>query len=260
MDNNLNAKDRKYQFHYSHGIVAVLALAFLLIAGNNFLERKLCTDVKISGNEYSDSSIAYLLLSQSIGEKIFSVEKDSLRQQMKDADPWIKDVEITRSITGILKAKVEEHSPSVRIIKPDGSDGGFLSETGTLLAPRLPAYFDLPLIRNVGFTEQQTLSSKSTRDFIEALSSSDPELIALVNEISESSEGVELKSTPAYGKPSLTVKMGKKDFHSRLATMRAFWDQELNRLKTSKLEYIDLRFADQVIAKNRTEPTEQTSS
>ena len=260
MDKNMNQETRGYQFHYSHGIVGMLVLAFLVIAGNNLIQRKICTEVEISGSEYSDSSIAYLLLSDKIGQKIFSVGKDSLRFQMMESDPWIKDVKISRSITGVLKAHIDEQNPTVRIIKSDGTDGGFLSEIGSHLPPRLPAYFDLPLIRNVSLETEQGVSAKSTKDFLIALSSAGPDLVALVNEISEDADGISLRTTPSYGKPSLLVKLGKKDFEARLVTMRSFWDQELTRLKTAKLEYIDLRYADQVIAKNRIEPTEQTSS
>jgi len=260
MDKGINIHEGGYRFHYSHGVVAVLVLAFLIIAGNNLVQRRLCNDVQIVGNEYSDSSIAYLLLSQNIGEKIFSVDKDSLRYQMIKSDPWLQDVKLTRSITGVLKARIIEQKPMARIIKSDGSDGGFVSDVGTLLPAKLPAYFDLPLIRNIAFRADGRLKSKTTRDFAHALSQADPELVALINELSETSEGIAIRTTPAYGKSSLLVKMGSKDFENRLETMRIFWDQEMSRLKTAKLEYIDLRFADQVIAKNRIEPTEQTSS
>ncbi len=249
-----------YQFDKLHLIVAVLILTFLGIAGINLLQRRLCTDVAIEGTEFADSSIIYLLLSEQIGQAIFRIDKDELRSVLLASDPWIRDVEITRYITGTLKAEITETEALVRLVKKDGLADEFVDRRGLILPARYPASFDLPLLHaatkealvnpqdSSNLETRRIVESKTLSNFVLALENVSQSTNALVSEAElDTSENVVLHATPSFGSSSIKVFAGKDQFEAKLRSLRVFWDKEPGRL--SDIEYIDLRFQNQIVAK-----------
>ena len=207
------------------------------------------TSIVIKGNHFASERSIRDPINTLLGRNIFTVKLSDIQRRV-ESHPWVKRSALRRLLPSTIEVVVYEEKP-VAVVNYRGqpyliSDGGkFIDRYG-------PPYqhLSLPLIsgrQNLSPHQWKRGVVESLR-FINLLARSDPHLLSEITrmEISESpSLQVLFKECP------VPVKLVADDFLANWKNL-SFVMADI-RGGSENIEYIDLRFADQVIVKTKQE-------
>ncbi len=177
------------------------------------------------------------------------IDLDSARRKIESI-PYVRAAYPSRSAGEKIKVQIEERVPVAALIDPSGRVA-FTDETGASLPyRRLDNYKDLPLIR--GIVNSGIVDSTALVGAIQILKlmRESEFLYELCSEISYDDRFESYKIILADGEARVFV--GSDDgLNAKIGKLEEFVRRKIQTLKLSDLEYIDLRWTDRVIVKNK---------
>ncbi|MFZ1728806.1 MAG: cell division protein FtsQ/DivIB [Bacteroidota bacterium] len=179
-------------------------------------------------------------------------------------NPFIKDVELTRDPPQTLRVDVTERKPIAMLLNVQARDW-LLDEDGFVLpASHKPAVHDLPVITGVNDgVHELTPGAKELKpglrvvnvqvqkglQALKAIHSIDPGLAQLFSEINLDNKRDLVLYTMEGGVPVILGSPAR--LPEKMRAFRAFWENVAMKYDPSSLEYIDLRWKEQVVTRWR---------
>jgi len=188
-----------------------------------------------------------------VGDALYGIDLFAAKRRAM-ANPFIADVQIHRIIPGTLEIGVVERKPVALL---NAGELYAIDREGVVLASanhlRSPDLLDLPILSGIGVKNPVAVgNAMSDPNLLELLSVLDAvkrvneTLLQRISEFSVSPTGEIILYTVDGAVPIL---FGHGDVVRKVAVLNTFWDRFIRQEGASQLEYLDLRFNDQVVAK-----------
>jgi cell division septal protein FtsQ len=211
------------------------------------------TDIQIVGNRLvSNSKILSMCGFNSKEDNAIEINVDSLAAQLMTLR-YTKGISITRRPPRLLNITVEEYEPVAFIY---GRGLNLIDGDGKLIpVPQSSLLWDLPLISGIqeslGRPGKLTTAAEAylALEIVRYLEDENPLLAGLVSEINMS----EKKSIEIFlVKGGTKIRVSRESFYKELFVLKNYIANYLDWRQMAKIEYIDLRFENQLIVKPKT--------
>jgi len=234
-----------------YGLLGLLFAFVGLIVFANFWKSSLrVTRVTLEGNRIVEAHELFQLAQIHQGSLIYDIDLKAIQKNLL-SQCYIKEATVERNLPSTIQLTVLERTPIALVNRPDIV---YLDEDGVILPHSISKeLFDLPVLS--GLKLGQTISFGSrVRDphAIEALQilkgakMVNIELYHLISEIQIRNDSDMVFYTAEGGVPII---FGDGDIADKLVRLDAFWSQVIEERGLQNLQYVDLRYDDQVIAR-----------
>jgi cell division protein FtsQ len=195
-----------------------------------------------------------------MGTPLFDVDLAGAQQRIA-ANPFVKFASVTRQYPDLLSISIQEREPIATV---NGGQVWYIDASGVLMPFRQSALkLDLPIISGVSGVQNakagEVVADKEIAAALEILHEAraiDSSLYHFISEINMNHGGdITLFSVDA-GAPII---FGRGDALRKLYLLQAFWQNVVKVQGPEKLQSIDLRFEDQVVAKWNQQTDKQAS-
>jgi len=260
MNNQRKKKREKFWTGSGKFFLTIILIYFTVYAGNKILSisnersdyfRK--SDLEITGNKMvSLEKISRICGFTSKKDKEKKINIDSLATQLMEFK-YIKGISITRRPPRILNITVEEYDPVAFIY---GKGLNLIDGEGYLIPiPESQLIWDLPYISGIkqglGRLGHQTVAADAylALEIVRYLEDENPLLASMVSEINLSnSKTIELHLI----KGGTKIRVTRESFYRELFILKNYIANYLDWGQLAKIDYIDLRFKNQLIVKAKT--------
>ena len=239
------------------GVFVLLSLAVCLVFGANAWKSGLrIKQITVDGNRIVGANEILQLTQTPMNTFLYKVDLTAMQRNVM-SHHYIKDAIVERSLPSSIHIQVIERVPIAIVNRPETM---YLDESGVLL-PRSISHrlFDLPIISGISANEPLVLGSKiQAPDVIEAL-----QLLAtmkivnrpMYHNISEVllRNGGDMVVYSAEG--GVPIIFGRDEIPGQLVRLETFWNDVVRTRGTQLLQYIDLRYHDQIVARWNPEPS-----
>ena len=235
----------------SIGFFGLLTLAMVLVFGANAWKSSLVVkEVRVTGNRVVDTNEILQLSHVKRGEKMYDLDLMVIQKDVA-SHYFLKDVTVERDLPSTLKISVVERSPLAMI---NNADLLYIDPEGVVLPHSISReLFDLPVISNIPAAVKvavgTTLHNADVLEALDILSTAklvNKELYYLLSEVRLRNGGDLVLYTAEGGVPVL---FGRGNSASKLVRLEAFWNTIVRERGTASLQYIDLRFNDQIVVR-----------
>jgi cell division protein FtsQ len=260
----MSEKSAQGRFRVRH-VVLLTGLAGGLAAAAlwaNLWKDDLCVrEVVVSGNAIVPEKEILTLAAVPPGQKLFEVDIFAVRRRV-EKNAFIRQVSVNRDVPARITINVEERVP-VAALAADRLL--YLDDEGYLLPhTRSDRIFDIPVLTGVvrgrDLVPGRQLFSPEIRAALGLLAMArrfDDALYRRISEVHIDSDGDMTLYTAEAG---IRVLFGRGETPAKLAKLDAFWHTYVDHQGAAALEYIDLRFEDQVVVRWRRPLTEPSPS
>lgn len=170
---------------------------------------------------------------------------------------YVKEASVERNIPSSIKISVVERQPLTLV---NANEIRYLDEDGVVLPHSISkAVFDLPVLSGIPADVSLKLGSRieqaDVQEALEVLWSAklmSKELYHMISEV-QIRQGDMVLYSAEWGIPIL---FGRGEIPNKLARLEAFWNEVVKDHGAQNLQYIDVRYADQIIV--RWKPEHQT--
>jgi cell division protein FtsQ len=185
-----------------------------------------------------------------VGEKLFAVDPDQVRRRV-EAQPFVRSASVTRDVPGVVTITVQERTPMAVLL----TNRTVYVDENAFVLPALAQnrVLDLPFITGVtGATDcrpGQTMTAPALQQALDLLKEArmiGEDLYHNISEVSITPGGDIICTLAESGAPVL---IGQGGYAEKLLKLDAFWKERVARQGLHNLQYIDLRFDDQVVAR-----------
>lgn len=227
-----------------------LGITIVACFGANFWKRDLqITTVRVDGNAIVQTEEIISRAAVPAGARLFEVDLGAMEKRVRQ-NHFIKSVRINREVPDLLLITVEERTPVAAL-----ADGTlkYIDEDGIILpSVRSELVVDLPLLTGVslkkgldaGVSVKDSVMKEMLTIVLTARMIND-DLYRNISEIHCSDEGFVLYTSDC----GVPVLFGEGETARKLVTMDGFWKQVVQPVGGHMLEYIDIRFEDQVVCR-----------
>lgn len=240
-------KTRKLTF----GFISLVLLGGFLVAGANFWKASLTVQkILVYGNSVVQTNEILQLAHVGEGTRMYDLD---LMKVQKDviSHYFIKEVVVERDLPSTIRINVTERSP-VAMINP--GELRYLDPDGVVLPHSMSGeLFDLPLVSGIPADVSPKIGSTLTHpDIQEALSILstarlvNKEMFHLISEV-RLRNGGDIVLYTAEG--SIPILFGRGQAASKLVRLETFWNSVVQESGSHLVQYIDLRFEDQVVVR-----------
>lgn len=237
--------------------LALVALVICLVFGANAWKSNLrVKQITVEGNRIVSSNEIIQLTHLQTGTLLYKIELTAIQRNVI-SHHYIKDAVIERNLPNSINIQVIERIP-IAMINHD--ETLYLDEDGIVL-PRSISHklMDLPMISGIAESESLALGSTITQpDIVETL-----EVLAalkivnrpIYHNISEVRvrNGGDIVLYSADG--GVPIIFGRGELASKLVRLETFWNDVVRSRGPQNLQYVDLRYQDQIIALWNPEPS-----
>jgi len=241
----------------STGVLALIAIAICLVCGANAWKSSLRIKQNIvAGNRIVGTNEILQLTQVQMNTLLYKIDLTAIQRNVM-SHPYIKDAVVERSLPNSIHVQVVERVPIAIVNRPETM---YVDENGVVL-PRSISHrlFDLPMISGISANEPLALGSIIKQpDIIEAL-----QLLAtmkivnrpMYHNISEVQvrNGGDIVVYSAEG--GVPIIFGRNEIPDKLVRLESFWNNVVQARGTQLLQYIDLRYQDQIVARWNPEPS-----
>jgi Cell division septal protein len=239
------SRTRKY------GLLGLLATFIGLIVFANFWKSSLrVARVTLEGNRIVEANELFQLAQVKRGSLIYDIDLKAIQRNLL-SQCYIKEATVERNLPSTIQLTVAERTPIALVNR---SDIVYLDEDGVILPHSISkALFDLPVLS--GLKLGGTISFGSTvhdsraleaLQILQAAKLVNSELYHLISEIQIRSDSDMVFYTAEGGVP---VIFGEGNIADKLVRLDAFWNQVIREQGLQNLQYVDLRYDDQVVAR-----------
>ncbi len=243
------------------GVLMLIFIAICLVFGANAWKSSLkIKQIKIDGNRIVGENEILQLTQLQMNTLLYDIDLTAIQKNVM-SHYYIKDVVVERNLPNSIHIQVVERIPIVIVNRPETM---YLDESGLVLPKSIShRLFDLPMIS--GISESESLALGSTikqQDVIEAL-----QLVAAmktvnrpmyhnISEVQVRNGGDIILYSTEDGVPII---FGRGEMPSKLVRLETFWNDVVHTRGTQLLQYIDLRYEDQIVARWNSEPSAKKS-
>jgi cell division protein FtsQ len=235
------------------GLVMILLLIVTVGAalGANMWERDfMVRDLHTEGNRIVSSSEIIGLAAIPKNQKLFDVDLNQARKRIR-TNQFIRSVSVNRDVPDRISITVEERVPVAAIL----GEKTLYIDAGEMTPPpvRSEFIFDLPVLTGaLPFAECVPGKRVSSDVLREAL-----QIVVTAQKISDDFYRLisEVHVDPAHSislftsESGVPVLFGRGDPAGKLVRLEAFWREFVSQRGAGELQYIDLRFEDQVVVR-----------
>jgi cell division protein FtsQ len=229
----------------------LLAASLAVFLGANVWKRALpAREIRLEGNVIVPSAEILKLAAISRGAKLYEIDLAAVRARI-ERNPYVRSVSVNRDGPEGITITVDERTPLAAII---GHAPLYIDGDGAVL----PAYrsgpaFDLPVL--TGALPQQDcvpgrrITAPSVREALDLLllaREMGEDMAQEISEIMVREDGDLVVTTSDAGVP---VVVGTGNLPMKLVKFEAFWREIAARRGPQDLQYVDLRFEDQVVVR-----------
>lgn len=169
------------------------------------------------------------------GSRIMDIDKIAAVKKLNES-PYIESSKIYLIYPATIVIEIKETEP-VAYLNFEG-ELRYVDKKGNLLGKVKPKCgYDLPIINSA-------LTSESV-EFLNLTLASSPLLYHQISEIETSESGIELY----LNNSSTRIVIGKDDFPKKIVILENFLKEEYDSIPFGRVDYIDLRFDNQVVMK-----------
>jgi len=258
IDDTMDQYDKQTPRHSRRvyaGFGVIAMLAFVLWLGTFQWRMHLpVSAVEVEGEQIVLKDEIVKLAEVPLGTGLYDIDLTAIEQNIERND-FIKHAVVKRDAPSVLRIVVEERSP-IALLSLSGKNDMLLIDDEGFVLPHVTtqAVFDIPVIS--GIDSAQTLRVGEQTDLkdiqaaLEILRASEyisTDLYHLISEVQLRGGRDIVLYTADAGVP---VIFGRGDPAGKLVKFNAFWKQCVNQQGLSQLQYIDLRFDEQVVVAN----------
>jgi cell division septal protein FtsQ len=172
-------------------------------------------------------------------------------------DPYIRTARVSRTFPGTVTIDIEERIP-VASFNINGQIR-YIDVEGVVLPPmKSDARFDLPFVSGIPALRKARVGvTVESDDYFEAIAlldaalATDSSIYRLISEVDMNGGGDIIIHSVDLAVP---IMFGRGDAPAKFALLRSFWAKFVLDEGPEKLDYLDLRFSDQVVAKWNNKP------
>ncbi len=239
------SKTRKY------GLLVLLATIVGLIAFANVWKSSLkVAHVTLTGNRIVEANELFQLANVRHGSLIYDIDLRAIRKNLM-SHYYIKDAIVERNLPSTIQLTVEERNPIALVNRPDPV---YLDEDGVILPHSVSkALFDLPILTGVKLGTAASygavVQDSDAHEALEILTAArlvNSELYHLISEI-QLRNGHDIVMYTAEG--GVPVIFGEGNVADKMVRLDAFWKDVIRQRGLQNLQYVDLRYDDQVVAR-----------
>lgn len=233
------------------GAVALIGIFVFLILGANAWKSSLrVKQIKIDGNRLVSTNEILQLTQIQNGSLLYQTDLTGIQRNLI-SHYYIKEAIVERNLPNTIHIQVIERIPIAMI---NASEPLYIDEYGTLL-PKTVArkLFDLPLLSGLAMNQQLPLGTTLTIPDVQealqlllALRVLNRPMYHMISEVQLRSGGDIILYSAEGGVPII---FGHNELPSKLARLEVFWNDIVRARGPQKLQYVDLRFQDQIIAR-----------
>lgn len=233
------------------GLVLLLLVGVILTIGaNNWKSSLIVKKVIVEGNRIVDTNEILQFAHVKPGVKLYDLDLMVIQRDIL-SHHFLRSVLVERNLPSTVKITVEERTPLALV--PRG-EAVYLDEDGVVLPHQVSReLFDLPLITGLPATTRMNpgtiMIQEDIREALDLLSTAravSKELYHLISEVRLRNGGDLVLYTAEGGIPVL---YGRGDAPGKLVRLEAFWSNVVRQEGSQDLQYIDLRFENQVVVR-----------
>jgi cell division protein FtsQ len=234
-----------------YGLAMLLVLAVGLVVAANLWKSDLKVKrVMIEGNRIVETAEIIQLVNIKKNVQLEEIDLTAVRRSIL-SHYFIKDAIVERDLPATLKISVTERTP-LAIINSDQIQ--YLAEDGVVLPHSMSKQlFDLPVLTGVpagiALTPGTTIKDDDIREALRILTASklvSKELYHLISEVRLRNGGDIVLYAAEWGVPII---FGRGEVVSKLVRLEAFWHDIVREQGSENLQYVDLRYDDQVVVR-----------
>ena len=231
---------------------ALLALAGLgvVVWANMWKGDLRVKDVRVEGNGAVGTEEILAAAAIQKSEKLFSVDLFSAERHVSQ-NHFLRSVSVTREVPGRITISVVERVPIAAVVLDELL---YVDNEGYVLPPlRSGNIFDIPVLTGNFSRDEMVpgrlICSAAMKEAISVLTLAqriDEELYRKISEVHIGGNNDLVFYTAEAGVP---VIVGHQNIAMKLVKFDSFWKQHVDRRGAQELQYIDLRYHDQVVVK-----------
>jgi cell division protein FtsQ len=238
------------------GVLVLLGLVVCLVFGANAWKSNLrIKQIKIEGNRIVGTNEIVQLTQIPPAAFLYQADLTAIQRNVM-SHHYIKDAVVERNLPNSIHIQVMERIPIALL---NGSETKYIDEDGVVL-PRSVSHklFDLPMISGLTSDEKLTLGAtmtepdmQETLQLLSALKTVNRPLYHNISEVQLRNGGDIILYAAEGGVPII---FGHGDVASKLVRLETFWNDIVRTRGSQSLQYVDLRYQDQIVARWNTEP------
>ncbi len=233
-------------------LMALLVVVVVSIAmyANTWKETRLVSEVVVEGNRIIPDKDILASAKVPNGTPLFALDLFAIEQRVAK-NQFVKSVAVHRDIPHRVRISIEERIPVAAMVLDKVY---YLDADGYVLPPaRSQFIFDLPVLSgSLSHSELLPGQQTSSKNVLEALSllaiarEVDEEMYRNISEIRIDGNKDLMFYTAELGVP---VIVGRGNFGTKMVTFDSFWREVVARNGAYELQYIDLRYDEQVVVR-----------
>jgi cell division protein FtsQ len=230
---------------------ALLVLAVGLIISANLWKTSLkVRRVAFEGNRIVETAELMQLVKLPKSAQLEDIDLMAIRKDVL-SHHFIKEAVVERDLPTTLKITVTERVPLAIV---NASEVLYLDEDGVVLPHSISKQiFDLPVLSgmqaDISLTPGSTLKNADVQEALQILATSktvSKELYHLISEVRLRNGGDIMLYAAEWGVPII---FGRGDAPNKLVRLETFWNTVVRDRGSENLQYVDLRFDDQIVVR-----------
>jgi cell division protein FtsQ len=233
------------------GFITLLVVVVGLIISANLWKTSLRVQrVTVEGNRIVETAEIMQLVRIQKNTQLQDIDLTAVRKDIL-SHHFIKDAVVERDLPATLKITITERLPLAIV---NSAEILYLDEEGVVLPHSISKQlFDLPVLSGISpeiaLAPGGTINNPDVHEALQILATSklvSKELYHLISEVRLRSGGDIVLYAAEWGVPII---FGRGDIANKLVRLEAFWNNIVREKGSQRLQYVDLRFDDQVVVR-----------
>jgi cell division protein FtsQ len=242
--------------HKVFGVSAIIGIVVILVfCANGWKSSLKVKEIRIEGNRLVGTNEVSQLTQVQLGSLLYEADLTAIQRNVM-SHYYIKDVVVERNLPSAIRIVVTERIPVAMV---NSSQPFYFDQDGMVL-PKSNArkIFDLPMISGVMNNGQLVLGSiviqSDVQEAVRLLSALKAVNRPMYHNISEVQvrNGGDIVLFAAEG--GVPIIFGRGEIASKLVRLESFWNDIVKTRGPQTLQYVDLRYQDQIVARWNSEP------
>jgi cell division protein FtsQ len=233
------------------GFITLLVVVVGLIVSANLWKTSLRVQrVTVEGNRIVETAEIMQLVRIQKNTQLQDIDLTAVQKDIL-SHHFIKDAVVERDLPATLKITITERLPLAIV---NSAEILYLDEDGVVLPHSISKQlFDLPVLSGISpeitLAAGGTINNPDVHEALQILATSklvSKELYHLISEVRLRSGGDIVLYAAEWGVPII---FGRGDIANKLVRLEAFWNDIVREKGSQRLQYVDLRFDDQVVVR-----------
>ena len=228
----------------------LLGIGGLVVWSNVWKSNLTVSTVTVEGNVIVDANEILQLAHVKEGALMYDLDLAEIQKNVS-SNFFVRDAVVERDLPSTIRVTVIERSPITMV---NHGNILYLDEEGVVLPHSISKEtFDLPILSGlpagVPFKVGSTVENRDVQESLRILVASktvSSELYHLISEIRLRNGGDIVLYSAERGVPII---FGHGDVASKMVRLETFWNEVVRERGAQHLQYVDLRFADQIVVR-----------